>query len=288
MENAETSDGLATSDSAAGDQAPTDWPSVDLRVDRAHPARVYDVHLGGKDNFPADREVAARAVELYPDLPIAIRTTRAFLVRATRFLARDAGIRQFLDIGSGIPTSPNLHEVAQAVAPDARVIYADNDPIVLAYSRALLTSSPEGRTVYLDADLRNPAAILTAPQLRETFDLTRPVGLSLLAVLHFVPDDADAYQIVAELLAALAPGSYLALTHATADQNPAAGRAAAIYRDRGITMTMRTRDQIARFFGGLQFVEPGLVAIQRWRPDPDDPAVTDAQVSGYAAVVRKG
>ncbi|ABW12495.1 protein of unknown function DUF574 [Parafrankia sp. EAN1pec] len=180
---------------------------------------MYDYYLGGKDNFPADREAAEQVIGTFPSVRALARQNRSFMTRATRYLAGEMGIRQFLDIGTGIPTSPNLHEVAQSLVPAARVVYADNDPIVLAHARALLASSPQGRTVYLDADLRDPESILDSPQLRETLDLTQPVALSLVAILHFIKGD-EPYAIVRRLLDALPAGSYLVLTHGTADLDP--------------------------------------------------------------------
>ncbi|WP_261566957.1 SAM-dependent methyltransferase [Frankia gtarii] len=266
-----------------------EFAPVDLKIDQPHSARMYDYYLGGKDNFPADREAAEDALAAFPSAVVMARENRAFMVRATSYLAAEVGVRQFLDIGTGIPTSPNLHEVAQAAAPDARVVYADNDPIVLAHARALLASTPQGRTAYLDADLRDPARILTAAELRNTLDLTRPVAVSLIAILHFVPDgDADPYAIVRLLVDALAPGSYLVLTHATGDFDPAALEMVAKYQKRGITAQARTRLEIARFFDGLELVEPGVQVVHRWRPDPTAPSeLTDAEVSIYGALARK-
>ncbi|MCM3923953.1 SAM-dependent methyltransferase [Frankia sp. AiPs1] len=265
-----------------------DRAPIDLKTDQPHSARIYDYFLGGKDNYPADRAAAEQALIGFPTARTGARENRAFLRRVTRFLVAQRGITQFLDIGTGIPTSPNLHEVAQAAAPDARVVYADNDPIVLAHARALLASTPQGRTAYIDADLRDPAAILASAELRDTLDLTRPVGLSLVAVFHFIPDEADPYGIAARLLDALPAGSYLALSHATGDFDPGAEELAATYRARGVSMTMRGRAAVERFFAGLELVEPGVVAAQRWRPDdPSFGGVADAEVSGYGALARK-
>nr|WP_243407717.1 SAM-dependent methyltransferase [Frankia canadensis] len=268
---------------------PAQREPVGLHVDRAHSARMYDYLLGGKENFPADREAAERALAGFPHLRITARENRAFMHRAVRYLAEQAGIRQFLDIGTGIPTSQNLHEVAQAVSPEARVVYTDNDPIVLAHARALLTGSPSGRTAYLDADLHDVEAILTSAELRDTLDLSEPVALSVIAILHFFPDDQDPFGIVRALLDALPAGSYLTLTHATADFDPAADRQAAqAYRDRGIPMQLRRREEIARFFDGLELVDPGIQATHRWRPEGYAPTeVTDAQASIYGAVAVK-
>ncbi|OHV19730.1 methyltransferase [Parafrankia soli] len=260
--------------------------TVELRTDAPHSARMYDYYLGGKDNFPADREGAEQAIAVFPTLRDAARENRAFLVRAIRYLAGEAGIRQFLDIGTGIPTSPNLHEVAQGIAPDARVVYADNDPIVLAHARALLTSTPEGRTVYLDADVRNVDQILAAPALRDTLDLTRPVALSLLAVLPFVEGDAP-YTIVRNFLDALPAGSYLVLSHGTADLDPNAQRIETSYRERGLECQFRSRAEVERLFDGLTLVDPGVQVIHRWRPDGTADHLSDAEVCGYCGVGRK-
>ncbi len=278
----------------------TDWmrpdpegtarPQIDLHTDRPHPARVYDYLLGGKDNFEADRAAAEEGIRANPASRVPPRENRAFLRRAVHYLAGEAGIRQFLDIGTGIPTAPNVHQVAQQVAPDARVVYVDNDPIVLAHARALLTGTPQGRTEYIDADLRDVGAILDAPALRATIDLNQPVALLLIAILHFVGDADDPYGIVKRLVDALPSGSYLAISHLTGDFDAQAWeRVAAIYRRTGVTMQVRPKPQIERFFEGLELVEPGVQVITRWRPDPDeDPdRATDTQVAVYGAVARK-
>ncbi|MFC7544841.1 SAM-dependent methyltransferase [Plantactinospora sp. GCM10030261] len=267
-----------------------DRPPVDLRTDVPHPARVYDYLLGGKDNFAADRAAAEKGLQANPSSRVPPRENRRFLVRAVRHLAAEAGIRQFLDIGTGIPTAPSVHEVAQAVDPTTRVVYADNDPIVLSHARALLTGTPEGQTAYLDADLRDVDAILDSPVLRATLDLGQPVGLLLIAILHFVGDDDDPYGIVRRLIDALPSGSYLALSHLTGDFNPAAWeKIAAIYRAQGVTMRVRSRAEIDRFFTGLELIEPGVQVVSRWRPDEAGEATppTDAEVSVYGAVARK-
>ena len=278
------------------DEASTDpdrpgAPPVDLRTDRPHPARVYDYLLGGKDNFPADRAAAAQGMQANPNSRIPPRENRAFLRRAVRYLAAEAGISQFLDIGTGIPTSPNVHEVAQEVMPEARIVYVDNDPIVLVHARARLTSSPQGRTAYIDADLRDVDRILRSPQLLATLDLDQPVALLLIAIMHFVPDSDDPYGVARRLLDALPSGSYLALSHLTGDFDPEAWEGvAAVYRRSGVIMRVRSRPEIERFFDGLDLVDPGLLSLPHWRPDPatgeaDRP--TDAQVSVYGGVARK-
>ncbi|WP_163550275.1 SAM-dependent methyltransferase [Candidatus Frankia nodulisporulans] len=253
----------------APDNAPsTASRGVDLHVHRPHPARMYDYLLGGKDNFPADRTAADTAISVFPQLETAARENRAFMTRAARHLAAKAGIRQFLDVGTGFPTTPNLHETVQTIAPDARVVYTDNDPLVLVHARALLTSTPAGRTAYLDADLRDVETILTAPELHDTLDLTRPVALSLVAVLHFLSEQDDPYGLVRRLLDPLPAGSHLLLSHITADVNPAVETAARVYRQEGVAVYTRTYEQIAGFFDGLELVDPGLVSVHRWRPDP--------------------
>jgi SAM-dependent methyltransferase len=203
-----------------------------------------------------------------------------------RFLA-DAGVRQFLDIGTGLPTSPNVHEVAQSVDASARVVYVDNDPIVLAHARALLTSAPEGRTAYVDSTLQDVEGLLRSPDLRDGLDLDRPVALLLFAILHFLDDDEEPYDIVRRLMAALPSGSYLVLSHITADFEPAEwARFAAIMRAQGISTRLRSQAEVARFFDGLELADPGVVPILQWRPDTAAP-LTDAQAALYGGVARK-
>ena len=265
-------------------------PHVDLQTDRPHPARVYDYLLGGKDNFAADRAAAEQGIKANPASRTPPRENRAFLRRAVRFLAAERGIDQFLDIGTGIPSAPNVHHVAQEVNPAARVVYVDNDPIVLAHARALLTSSPEGRTEYVDADLRDVDSILSSPQVRDVLDLGRPVGLLLIAILHFIGDEDDPEGIVARLLDALPPGSHLVLTHLTGDFAPEAWEhVAAIYRRTGVTMQVRPKARIEGFFTGLELADPGVTLVNHWRADGPNPdgEPTDAQVSVYGGVARK-
>jgi hypothetical protein len=261
-------------------------PMIDLETDQPHSARMYDYYLGGKDNYLADREAAEQAIVAFPSLRDAARQNRAFMVRATRYLAGEEGIRQFLDVGTGIPTSPNLHEVAQSIDPTARVVYTDNDPIVLAHARALLTSTPAGRTAYLEADLRDVERILAAAELRETLDLAEPVGLSLVSVLPFIEGDAP-YEIVRRLVAAVPAGSYLVLTHGTADVDPGARRLVDSYRARGLECQFRNRAEVGRFFDGLELIDPGIQIIHRWRPDGTADHLPDAAICGYAGVARK-
>lgn len=264
---------------------------VELHTDRPHAARVYDVLLGGKTNYPADRVAAEQALAALPSATTTARQNRAFMHRAVRFLAAEAGIRQFLDIGTGIPTSPNLHEVVQEIAPESRVVYTDNDPIVLAHSRALHISRPEGRTTYIQADLCEPESILGHPELLRTLDLNRPVALTLVAVLHWLPADSDPYRIVARLLDALPAGSHLALTHATGDFEPAALREVSEqFRAKGSQVNVRSKDEVLRFFDGLELAEPGLQVVQRWRPDHADvgaDAIGDTDIPLYAGLARK-
>ena len=281
---------MAGTDWMRPDPNSVDRPAIDLQTDRPHSARIYDYLLGGKDNFTADREVAEADLRANPASRVGPRQNRAFLCRAVRYLAAEAGIRQFLDVGTGIPTSPNTHEVAQGVAPGCRIVYVDNDPIVLAHARARLASSPEGRTQYIDADLREPQRILDSPQLRQTLDLGQPVGLLLFATMHLVPDELDPYGIVARLVGPLVPGSYLALSQITPDFAPEAWeRTKEIAGRGGVTMRPRSRTDIARYFTGLEVVEPGLQVVHRWRPDPDEnpDEIPDAQVSMYGGVARK-
>jgi len=263
---------------------------LDLHTDRPHPARVYDYLLGGKDNFAADREAAQKGLQANPDSRIPPRENRLFLRRAVRYLA-ERGIDQFLDVGTGIPSAPNVHHVAQEITPTARIVYVDNDPIVLTHARALLTSHPSGRTDYIDADLRDVETILRSKALTDTLDLNRPVGLLLIAILHFIGDEHDPWAIVQRLLAALPPGSYLALSHLTGDFRPEAWeQVAEVYRKQGVTMKVRSRPEIERFFTGLDMIDPGLQILPAWHPDlgdPTDPAPSDAQVSVYGGVARK-
>jgi hypothetical protein len=254
-----------------------------------HPARRYDYYLGGKDNFEADRANADMLAEVYPAARTTAVENRKFLRRAVHMLAAEAGIRQFLDIGTGLPTRPNVHEVAQQVAPESRVVYVDNDPIVLVHARALLTSSAAGVTAYVDADLRRPQDILSDSDVRGTLDFNRPMALMLVAVMHFITDDMDPYGIVERLVAAMPPGSFLVMSNGTLDLLPpdvAASLRAAFERS-GEAAAPRTRNEFARFFAGLDLVEPGIVPVIDWRPDDDPalrPAAADAAV--YAGMAR--
>jgi hypothetical protein len=255
-----------------------------------HPARMYDYYLGGKNHFAADRETADKMIATAPSTRTGARENRGFLARAVRYLAGEAGIRQFLDIGTGLPTTGNVHEVAQAAAPSSRVVYVDNDPLVLAHARALLTSSPEGRTVYIQADLRNPRAILDDPVTKEVLDFSRPTALVLAAVLHFMPDEFQPAAAIATLLDALPPGSYLVASHATGEHVAEATRTGGTraYRDSGVAWQPRDSDVFAKLaFSGLDLVPPGVVLVSEWRPDSDGPRPAPAEVNCYGGVARK-
>ncbi|MGY1439138.1 SAM-dependent methyltransferase [Streptomyces reniochalinae] len=266
-------------------------PGIDTT--KPHSARMYDYYLGGKTHYEVDVQAAEAVIETVPEIVAAARANRDFIARVTRTLATEYGIRQFLDLGSGIPTKPNLHQVAQSAAPDARVVYTDNDPIVLQYAHALLSSTPEGRTAYLHADITDPAAVMNSPEVRDTLDLNRPVALSINAILHFLPDAAGPHEIVAALLEPLAPGSFLCLTHAAADVGDPAldelGRTVEeMYAKVGTTLRLRDRAEVARFFDGLELVEPGLVMAHYWRPEPGQTTeLKEGQPSMLAAVARK-
>ena len=265
-----------------------------LRTDLPHPARVYDYFLGGKTNFDADRQVAQEIAARLPSVPQAARANRAFLQRAVRFLA-EQGIDQFLDIGTGIPTSPNVHEVAQAVNPAARVAYVDNDPIVLAHASALLASHPAGRTAYAHADLRDPQAVLAHPAVAGALDLSRPVGLLLVAVLHFLSDAEDPRGVVRALVGALAPGSAVVVSHATAEgfDPEVIQRSVTDLGRSGYHAYPRTRAEVLALLEGLELLPPGLVPVAAWQPVPPGevpppvPAGQLARPHGWAAVARK-
>ena len=297
-----------------GDALSQDPAELRRRIDttKAHPARVYDVFLGGKDNYSVDRAAAAAALSANPRGYLDVRHNRDFLRRAVNALTGEEGIRQYLDIGTGLPTQENVHQIAQRLAPDSRVVYVDNDPVVLAHARALLTSGPEGRTDYIDADLENPAQILAAAA--KTLDFDRPVALALVAILHFVEDE-KAYPIVRGLIDALPSGSRLVLSHLTEDLNPENIRAVQrTYTERGFTFVLRSKVEVERFLteNGLEVDEPGVVPAHHWRPDnaapvPDQPEaaqlaglddiekvkyrdindVTDADINVYAVTGRK-
>ncbi|MFJ3553018.1 SAM-dependent methyltransferase [Streptomyces sp. NPDC090114] len=297
-----------------GDALSQDPAELQRRIDssKAHPARVYDVFLGGKDHYPADLSAAAAGLAANPRGYLDVRHNRDFLRRAVNTLVTEDGIHQFLDIGTGLPTAENVHQIAQRVAPDSRVVYVDNDPVVLTHARALLTSGPEGRTDYIDADLKDPAVILE--QAAKTLDFDQPIALCLVAVLHFVEDE-QAYPIVRELVDALPSGSRVVLSHLTEDLNPENVRAVQrTYTERGFTFVLRTRADVERFFteSSLDIVDPGVVPVHHWHPDhaapvPERPEdsylkrldpiervryedindVTDADINVYGAVAAK-
>jgi hypothetical protein len=257
-------------------------PGIDTSV--AHIARVYDYWLGGKDNFAADRKAGDQALEVYPNMVHSVRSNRAFLARAVRYLAGECGIRQFLDIGTGIPTANNTHEVAQAVAPDSRVVYVDNDPIVLAHARALLVSSPQGSTAYIDADARKPESIL--PVAGRVLDFSQPVAVMLIAILHMVEDSQDPAGLVRTLMAAVPSGSYLALSHPAADTVAAAPAVQQrLNQFMAQRLTLRDHAGTAQFFEGLELVEPGLVKAAEWRPDTELEAKSPGDL--WVGVARK-
>ncbi|MGP3968786.1 SAM-dependent methyltransferase [Streptomyces sp. 6N223] len=258
-----TEDGVVVADGSGGSggEAP-----VEIDTSVPHSARIYNYWLGGRDNYAVDREAGDAYVAAFPGIIDAARASRVFLTRAVRFLAGEAGIRQFLDIGTGLPTVDNTHEVAQRVAPDAHVVYVDNDPLVLTHARALLTSTPEGATHYIDADVREPERVLA--QVGERLDFGRPVALMLMGIMGHVSDDDEALSIAGRLLAPLPSGSYLALYDGTRDFSPAFEEAQQGYDDTGaIPYKLRPGAQIRRFFDGLELVEPGFVMCSRWRPE---------------------
>jgi hypothetical protein len=256
-------------------------PDFDTRV--PHIARIYDYWLGGKDNFAVDREAAEKAMAATPTIVPGVRANRRFLGRSVRYLA-ETGIRQFLDIGTGIPTANNTHQVAQSIAPQARVVYADNDPVVLAHARALLTSTT-APTAYIDADARNTRKILD--QAAELLDFTQPVAVLLIAILHCIPDEDDPCQLVSDLISAAPPGSYLAITHPASDQVQVANKAAqSLTQSIGQKVTFRNHQQVSRFFTGMDLVNPGVVPIQDWRPDSVDDTHS-APTAMWGGVARK-
>jgi hypothetical protein len=236
----------------------------DFDINTPHIARIYDYWLGGKDNFEADRQAAQLALAATPTILPGVTANRRFLGRAVRYMSREGGIRQFLDIGTGIPSANNTHEVAQAIDPDARVVYVDNDPIVLAHARALLTGKP-GTTSYIDADARDTGRILA--EAAATLDFSQPVGVMLIAVLHCIPEQDGPGRVVADLLAACPPGSYLAITHPARDQLAVAVKAEeSLSKSMGMKVTFRTREAVEKFFAGTDLADPGVVPVQEWRP----------------------
>jgi hypothetical protein len=263
----------------------TAWTSSSIDTTVAHPARRYDYWLGGKDNFAADRESGDAIAAKFPAIRTAVVENRRFLRRAVTHLA-GLGVRQFLDIGTGLPTADNTHEVAQRIDPSARVVYVDNDPLVLVHARALLTGSDEGVTAYVDADLRTPERILADPDLRQTLDLAEPVALLLFAVLHFLPEEDDPYAIVRRVAAGLPPGSYLAASHATSDYLPP-DVVADLNSGKHGQGRLRTRAEFTRFFDGFDLVDPGVVPLSEWRDDTETrPRPTASETAMYAGLAR--
>ncbi|QBI53529.1 SAM-dependent methyltransferase [Streptomonospora litoralis] len=272
-------------DDASEQPTAEEIPDVDTTV--PHTGRVWNYWLGGRDNFAADRELGDRIREFLPTVVELARADRAFLGRAVTFLARDAGIRQFLDVGSGLPTADNTHEVAQAAAPDARIVYVDNDPLIHAHARALLFGTPEGATDYVHADLRDTAAVLRAAE--RTLDLSRPVALSMLGVVEHITDAEGAYELVGGLVDALPSGSYLVLAHDTDVVHGAVSAEAVRRWNESATpgITLRRPEEIARLFDGLEVLEPGLVSTSRWRPEPTADGAAPPEVDAFCAVARK-
>jgi S-adenosyl methyltransferase len=271
---------LVTDDAAA-------QPGVKLDTTVSHSARIWNYWLGGKDNYAVDREAGDKVAAMLPSIVAQARADRAFLGRAIRYLAGAGGIRQFLDIGTGLPTADNTHQVAQRVAPESRIVYADNDPMVLTHARALLTSTPEGACDYVEGDLRDPDDILA--KAARTLDFTKPVGLMLLGILHHLPDADEPYLIVRHLVSALAPGSFLTVNHSTSAVHGAAMEEAVAHWNQVGTpsMTLRTPEQITRFFDGLDLVPPGVISCSRWRPDLTPAGGQPPEVDEFCGVARK-
>lgn len=265
----------------------TGIPKID--TSRPHTARIYDYYLGGKNHFAADRETADKVLRDWPSVRVGAREQRKFLGRAVRYLATEAGIRQFLDIGTGLPTTNNVHEIAQRVAPSCQVVYVDNDPLVLAHARALLTSSPTGRTAYIHADLRDPGGILANPVTRDVLDFSKPVGLILVGILHFLTDEDEPAEILATLLDALPSGSYLVASHVTAEHDEAeVSSGVSTFRGAGLQGQLRDSGEFAALaFSGLELVPPGVVLVSEWRPDDGVLLPTPAEVNFYGGVARK-
>jgi hypothetical protein len=279
---------VSTQDAAAGglggdipDRA-GEPPAFDTTV--AHPARVYDFWLGGKDNFQADRDAAELAVAAYPNILPGVRANRAFLRRAVQYLAGEQGIRQFLDIGTGLPTNDNTHQIAQEIAPESRIVYVDNDPIVLSHARALLTSTSEGATRYIDADARDTGTILR--EAARMLDFSQPIAVMALLILQYIPDADNPRQVVSTIMNAMPSGSYLTVTDTTRDIHADQGAAVTqrLNARMGSTqLTMRTREEIAGYFDGLDLVDPGLVSLPHWRPVVEPAGLLNA----YAGMGRK-
>ena len=270
---------MTDNSSSAGYRPP---PEINTNVPQT--ARIWNYWLGGKDNFPVDRQVGEQVLEAFPAIVENARASRAFLARAVGYLASEAGIRQFLDIGTGLPTANNTHQVAQRVAPESRIVYVDNDPIVLAHARALLTSSPQGATSYIDADLRDPDKILQ--DAARTLDFSQPIAIMLMGILGHIADDDEAQSIVKRLLDGVPSGSYLTMNDGS-DTSEEVVEAARIWnQSANPTYHLRSPDRIARFFEGLELVEPGVVSPPQWRPEPS-PSGPPAAIDSYCGVGRK-
>jgi hypothetical protein len=267
----------------------TDAGAEMIDTSRPQAARVYDYFIGGKNHFAADRAMADQVLRVWPSVRVGAREQRKFLGRAVSYLAAEAGVRQFLDIGAGLPTTSNVHEIAQSVAPDAHVVYVDNDPLVLAHARALLTSTPQGRTAYISADIRDPAAIVGSPVSRDVLDFRQPIALILVGILHLLPDADGPGRIIAELLEELPPGSYLVASQLTAEHDADRLEATAgAFRGAGLRGELRdSGDFAALAFSGLELVPPGITLVSEWRPDDDSPLPSPAEVSMYGGVARK-
>ncbi|UXX92136.1 SAM-dependent methyltransferase [Streptomyces sp. AD2-2] len=256
-----------------------------LQLDRPHSARVWNFLLGGKDNYAADREAGEMIVQMFPDIALLARLQRRFLVRAVRYLTEEAGIRQFLDIGTGLPTVDNTHEVAQRIAPESRIVYVDNDPLVLVHAQALLTSTPEGACAYLEADVRDPERILEVAA--KTLDFGKPIALTMLGILGQIPDSDEPEAVVARFLDALPPGSYLALSDGT-DTNAALNQAISVYNaNSASSYHLRGPERIEAFFTGLEVIEPGIVPTSQWHPEPVDVGRDPSDVDAICGIGRK-
>jgi O-methyltransferase involved in polyketide biosynthesis len=262
-----------------GPEVPTFDPSA------PSPARIWNYWVGGKDNFASDRAAAEQILAALPSVPLVAKLTRLFLVRVVHELAADHGIRQFLDIGSGLPTADNTHEVAQRAGPSSRIVYVDNDPVVISHANALLVSTPDGRCDYIHADLRDVDEILA--RAAKTLDFTRPVAVIMAQVLHFIPDSDDPHGIVRRLMEPLAPGSFLVIAHGPSDQDPEAGAAIErVYQASGMRLRLRSRAEVGQFFDGLELIGPGLASGLEWlQVDPD--GLPAGASYGHSAVARK-
>ena len=266
----------------------TELHATEIDQGKPHAARMYDYMLGGTDHYAVDRETAERAMQSWPAVRTAVRENRTFLARAVRYLVAEAGIRQFLDIGAGLPSGDNVHEVAQRLAPESRIVYADNDPVVLAHARALLTSDPRGATAYIQADLREPERILRDPAAREVLDFNKPIALMLVAILHFVVDEDRPAEIVRTLLDALPAGSYLVSSHVTPEHDPEGVHGLErTYRQGGVPAQARNAADFERIaFTGLDVADPGVVLVSEWRPDREQ-RPSAAEVNWYGGVAQK-